>query len=205
VGILFFKEARVKETLLSYMISVAFFSFIVGRIFRMIQEFVVGYPEDTLHYTGFDLQLQLGYTIFSFIGIVLVFYSIERKLQRNTHYFLSILAVVTAGVVITNHLLPLNISYPFFTYVFVYPFWLSTIFILPIFYSYIAIKSTGKVRRNAIIIVIGMLMFEFSIAFNSPEAQSIFQRLGPFIIWWGGPILQTLSCFFIHNGIKIRS
>jgi len=171
----------------------------------MIIDFTIGYPEGTMSFTGTLLILHIAYSISSFISLFMIFFAIERKMEKKTHYLLSILVVITAIITIINFLLPHEISSPFFTFAFVYPFWLLTILSLPTLYISVAIHSEGTVRKNALIAAAGMVAFEFGIAINSPEAYPVFEALGPDLILIIPPILTVIGATLVYIALRLKT
>ena len=129
-GILFIREYREEKMEFALLMSLFYIFLAIGRVFHVIIDFSIGYPYSTLSYTGILLCLQMCYAIPSFIALFMLYFAIERKIEKNTHYILSIFVVITAILTITNYLLPHEISLPFFTFGIVYPIWLFTLSII---------------------------------------------------------------------------
>jgi len=204
-GIYFLREARQKETFFSLCIAIFFFLFIGASVTRLINQYFIGYPDEpTLQFTGITLILITIYAALALGGLFFIYIAIERDIIKKTHHLLSVMALITLVVSCVNYWLPPEISFPFFTFLVVYPFWIPTLLALPCIYVALAIKSTGIVRKNAIYVLIGMVAFEFGIAFNSPEAFPTFLALGPYLLYWGAPCLQMVGCFLLYQGFRVR-
>jgi hypothetical protein len=203
-GYYFLKEAKQKKTFFSLCVGLLFVLFLGASICRTVNKHIFLLPWDTLHYEGINLILISMYATLAFSSLFFIYLAIERDIIKRTHHILSILALTTLFLSVLNYWLPEEISVPYFTMYVVYPLWIPTLLALPIIYVVLAIKSTGVVRKNAILVLLGITAFEFLIAFNSPEATPVFIGLGPYILWWGTPIFNVLAVYLLYRGFKMK-
>ncbi len=203
-GIYFFKESRQKKTFFSLCLSLLFFLFTGANICRTLNRHIFLIPADTLHFEGINLIFISLYAALAFSGLFFIYLAIERDIIKKTHHLLSIITLVTLFLSVLNYWLPEAISIPYFTMWVIYPLWIPTLLALPSIYVSLAIKSTGIVRKNAILVLSGAVLFEFMIAFNSPEALPVFGALGPIILYLGTPIFQMFACYLLYKGFKIK-
>jgi hypothetical protein len=203
-GISFLKEAKQKRTFFSLCVALLFFLWTGASICRTINKHIFLLPGGTLHYEGINLIFISMYATLAFSSLFFIYLAIERDIIKKTHHFLSFLALLTLFLSVLNYWLPEEISVPHFTFYVVYPLWIPTLLALPFIYVALAIKSTGVVRKNAILVLVGITLFEFMIAFNSPEALPVFGALGDFILYLGTPIFQMFACYLLYRGFKIK-
>ncbi|MHA1273767.1 MAG: hypothetical protein ACTSQP_07940 [Promethearchaeota archaeon] len=206
IAIYFFREAKQKENIFFRRIGFFFFLFLGASICRLINKFFIGYRTKSpmsLHYEGLNLILISFYAALGLGGLFFIYYALEKEEIKKTHYLFSILTLITLAISVLNYWLPENISIPYITFYIVYPLWITTLLALPSIYVGLAIISSGIVRRKAIILVIGIVIFEFSVAMNSPEATPVFIALGPYILLWAVPCMQILGCYLLYKGFKM--
>jgi len=179
----------------SYYIGLFFFWFIAARICRLIAKFYIGYPYGFFEFEGNLFILALLYTLFSYIGLFFIYFFIERTILKKSRYFFSILVVVVTILSILNYIYPAAM-------VILTPLYIIVLFGLPIIFINLAIKSSGAVRKNALIVAIGIFLFELGIAFDIPEAASIWINVPglPEFTKLASPVLQIIGCTLIWKG-----
>lgn len=176
-------------------IGLFFLWFILGRIARLYAKFVVGYEYGFFEFTGILLTLAIIYTITTYIGLFFIYFYIERAIIKKTHYFFSILVIIVTVLSIINYQVPE-------TMVLLAPLYVVVLLGLPLIFINLARQTQGSVRKNALSVAIGILCFEFGIAFDVPEAASIWINVPglPLITQIASPILQIIGCILIWKG-----
>lgn len=194
VGLTFYKDSKKRNKM--YINLALFFSFFaISRVFRLISKFVIGYQYGTTQFTGTLLILAILFNIVSYIGLFAYYLYLEKRVVKKTHYFLSICIIIVIIISI--------ISY--FVYVFIYlliPFYLIVILSIPIIYTILAIRSEGKVRVSAIIIMIGMMLIIIGNALDAPGFAPFLARLPilTVIAQIAAPSLMIVGCLLIRKG-----
>ena len=84
------------------------------------------------------------------------------------------------------------------------PFFVITVLGLPLIFSYLAIKSSGQVRKNSLLVVVGTLCFIFGIAFDIPDGRPVFIILGEPFLSIVAPILQIVACIILRKSFQTK-
>ncbi len=194
IGISFLKFGK-KQNKNAYYIAIFFYLFIAGRISRLIAKFVVGYPYGFFEFTGVLFTLAFLYTVTTYVGLFFIYLFIERQILKKSHYFFSILVIVVTILSLLNYM------YPIIMFILA-PLYILVLLGLPIIFIVLGIKSSGDVRKNAFIIAIGIVMFEVGIAFDVPEAASIWINVPGMreITQFASPLLQIVGSILIWKG-----
>jgi hypothetical protein len=200
VGFLFIKDYRKRETKYFFWISLYFFLFTVARSFRLIVKFYIGEPVWNIGDPAPDLQGMIGlletiYTILSYIGLFFIYYAMESTTVKKTHYFFSIWVWIVCIVSILDFIID-NI----FLYTINLIFFLVLVLGIPLIFLNLAIKSSGSVRRSALSVFIGILLFILSVAMDIPDGKPVFGALPPVIVSIAAPTCTILSCIFFRKG-----
>lgn len=176
-------------------ISFFFFLFVASRISRLIAKFIVGYEYGFFEFTGILLTLAIIYTLTSYIGLFFVYFFIERSIIHKTHYFFSLLTIAVTILSIINY------GYPA-TMIILTPLYIVVLLGLPLIFFNLAIKSSGSIRKNAITVAIGIILFVLGIAFDVPEAASIWITIHGMMEFtkFASPILQIIGSIMIYSG-----
>lgn len=134
------------------------------------------------------LWLQIGYNFFSYAGGFILYFVLEKYIIK-TKFIFSGATVGGAIISILNYLTIEDLT------LISIPFYLLVLFGFPLIYFYLAIKSTGKVRKDSLLIGIGILFFEIGMAFAIPEAQQLIWAnfMYPLIYELGGPIFHLVG------------
>lgn len=198
VGILFLKDYRRSDNKYFLWISFFFFLFILARILRLLVKFYFGepvIPGDPL--VGEAFILESIYTIVSYIGLFFIYYAMESKTIKKTHYFFSILVWVVTAVSIIDFVVRelLYITLPLF---------LLLVLALPTIFLILAIKSSGQVRTNALYVFIGILLFILGIAMDIPDGKMVFYTLPIEILAIVPPMAQIISFYFLRKGFSTK-
>jgi len=160
-------------------IGIFFFWFIASRICRLIAKFVIGYEYGFFEFEGTLLMLAIGYTITSYIGVFFIYFFLERTILKKTHYLFSTLVIVVTFLSILNYAYPIIM-------VILTPLYIGVLLALPGVFLNLARKTSGSVRKNALIVAFGIILFVLGVAFDIPEAASI---------WMNVPGLQSITKF----------
>lgn len=197
VGLNFIKDYKSTENKYFFWISMFFFLFIIARILRLIVRFYIGEPPPGEPLTGTAFILESIYTIISFIGLSQVYYALESTIIKKTHYAFTILVWVTCAIsiidFITRSLLYITI-----------PFFIATVLGLPLIFLGLAINSSGSVRKNALLVAFGVVLFVLSIAMDIPDGRVIFGTLPDLILATVPPGLAIISCVILRRGFQAK-
>ncbi|MHA1147865.1 MAG: hypothetical protein ACTSR8_06430 [Promethearchaeota archaeon] len=176
-------------------IAFFFFLFVASRFCRLIAKFVVGYEYGFFEFTGLLLALAILYTLTSYIGLFFVYFFIERSILKKTHYFFSILTITVTTLSIINY------GYPA-TMLILAPLYVIVLLGLPLIFFSLAIKSSGSIRKNSIIVAVGIILFVLGVAFDVPEAASIWINIPGMMEFtkFASPILQIVGSIMIYSG-----
>ncbi len=193
IGINFLRES--KEVKNFKYVGLFFFFFIVGRFCRLYSRFSVGYEYGFFAFSGVLLNLAIGYTISTYIGLFFIYFFIEREMIKKTHYLFSMLVVVLTVLSLFNYFIPEIM-------IILIPLYVVTLLSFPCIFINIAVKGTGLVRKKAIIITIGMIIFILGVMFDIPEGASIWITVPglPEFTKFGAPICQLSGAILIRKG-----
>ncbi|MHA1322917.1 MAG: hypothetical protein ACTSRL_08985, partial [Candidatus Helarchaeota archaeon] len=149
------------------------------------------FPLDPL---GLNFWLKTGYTVFSYIGLFVIYFVLERYIFTKTKFIftlcvpiitiISVLDSLEANRDATNGSIWLYISIPFF---------IILLFGIVGMYVYLAIKSAGEVRTNSIIIIFGLVLFELGLVFALPDASFLFSGVPQDVMTISAPVLMTVG------------
>jgi len=171
--------------------------FIISRILRIIVRFYIGEPPPGNSLEGDAFILESIYTIVSYIGLFCVYYALEKTLVKKTHYLFSILVWITCVIsiidFIVRNLLWLTL-----------PFFIATVLGLPLIFFYLAAKSSGAVRKNSLLVAIGIVLFILGIALDIPDGRPLFIALGDVFLAIVPPILQIIACILLYKGFQTK-
>lgn len=193
VGIYFLRFGK-KENKNAYYVALFWFLFAIGRICRLYAKFVVGYPYGFFEFTGILFWLAFWYTIITYIGLFFIYLFIEHTVTKKFPFF-------TVLVVIMIILSILNYRFPIFMVVLA-PLYIIVLLGISILFFILAYKSSGTIRKNALIIAVGIVLFELGIAFDIPESASIWITIPGMYVFtkFASPILQIIGCILIQKG-----
>lgn len=184
VAVLLFNKYRKQERKSSYILRIGGFTalFLISRICSFIHVYIYGFSPIT-YFTGdfIALSLQLGYTVFSYTGVFMLYLALERNIIK-TKYIFSILTAILVTLAIVNHFMITQLSYNLVFYLQI-PFFVPVILGIPSIYAYLSIKSAGEIRTNSIILCIGTVIFLIGLALAIPSAQiNLWTKVIPSII-----------------------
>ncbi len=167
-----------------YYLGMAIFIMVhlIARILYFFYDFI--YIEDEFFW---DLGAIVGIG-----GIIFLLFAIERYIFTRSKFFFTILAIINVILLIVIPSEYKNI--------------VQTIFIpviglfIPIIYFYIAYKGTGNIRKNSLLIAIGILIF---LAGQTAHGRTFFEITDP-IYLIASPLLMLLGGIIFFYGL-VRS
>jgi hypothetical protein len=163
-----------------YYIAMAIFIFVhlVARIFYFYYDFI----------DINDLFWDLGATI-GLLGILFVLYAIERNIFTRSKF---IFTITTLIFIILLNVLPDYIK-PYLQTIIV-----SMIGIfLPLIYVYVGIKSHGNIRKNSLLIAVGILIF----LIGQTAHSATFFSTAVFIYFIASPVCMIVGGFIFFYGL----
>lgn len=195
--IILFRESKKENS--KYILGIAIFVllFFISRICNYINVYVVGYSyESYLLDDPINFWLQIGYNIFSYIGLFILYFVIETYIVKS-RYFFSVCVVILSVIAISNYLLIIDI------FIWQIPFFVIVLLGIPSIYIYLALKSRGQIRKNSLLTSLGMLLFEIGVALGIPNIQRLLTSTiaFPWIIEFIAPILHIIGVFIIVRAL----
>lgn len=199
IGIL--RIYRKDESKYSLGVALFLFLFLIARISVFFLVYSYGYDGTQQYLLPYPtlLWLQIGYNLFSYIGIFILYYVLERYIIK-TRFIFAILTLILLTLSLTNYFVPENI------FLYQVPFFIPVVLGFPAMYFYIASKSSGDVRKNSLIIAVGMIIFELGVVFAIPNAQAtLLSSMAPVIYELLGPILHIIGVILLYMGYSRHS
>jgi hypothetical protein len=197
MGYVFIKETR--KTKMFIFMGLFFVLNIGVRIVRLIAKFIVGHEYAQVSHEGIQLILSIFYISFTYSAVFFYYIYLERDVLRKSHHFFSIMVIATFIITIINYIIPAAIV------ILIIPF-LIAILGVPGCYLYVAWVSTGDVRRNAILMFIGLLLFIFGITFDAPTTSRIWVNV-PFLPEFsqlGAPSLMIIGALIYRYSFHLQ-
>ncbi len=193
-----------KKDKMSFYLGVAIFYilFCLARLSEIIRLYLnPGTPTNPPYTTlGFDFWLKTSYTLFSYIGLTIIYFVLERYVFKRTKYIFTILVPITTVISIWFTVDPVNYDLLFTITI---PLYLVILFGIIFMYIYLAVKTSGEVRRNSIMIIFGILLFELGIIFALPEAQGTLWASIPLeVLWILAPVLSIVGVILQIRGFR---
>ena len=151
----------------------------ISRIFFYINDFKLGNP---------DLYWELG-ALIGLISLVPLLYAIERNIYTRSKFLFTILTVI---FIILLYVLPLE-----------YKPLNQTIIVtivgafIPLIYLYVAIKSTGSIRKNTLLIAGGIFIFLLGLTAH----HKLYFPIDGFIYLILSPLLMLSGLFVWAYGL----
>ena len=201
VSRIFFKEYKSASN--KFYLGVAFFYilFILARLCEIIR--ISLYPGAAFPYTGLNFLLKTGYTVFSYIGLTVIYYVLERYVFTGTKKVFTILVPIAA--ILSIWMTTYSLLDPTYNLLFSVVIPIYAIILLGIvgMYIYLALKSSGEIRRNSVMVIFGVFLFELGIIFALPEAQAtLFAAIPLDILLILPPILSIVGVLLQIRGFK---
>ena len=204
VAFIFFRYY--KRDKMSFYLGVAIFYvlFVIGRLCEVIR--IHFHPlgkalDPPYSELGFDFWLKTGYTIFSYVGLTIIYFVLERYVFKRKKYIFTILVPITTAISIWFTVVDQATYDLLFTIT--VPLYLLILFGIVGMYVYLAGSTSGQVRKNSIMIIFGILLFELGLVFALPEAQtSLFSAIPIDILWIAAPILSIIGVILQIRGFR---
>jgi hypothetical protein len=199
VGAKFILDSKRKKLNRTFIfIGFFFVCFTIARIFRLIAEFIIGYEYGYYQFTGLLQIVEGAYTITSYIGLLAIYFFLEKTIVKKTHYLLSSLVIIETIVSILNYYIPE-------LFVIMLALFLIMTLGLPAIFINVALKMPGIVRKKASIVAIGILFFIAGVAFDIPEGTSLWIGIPGFpdITRILAPSLHIITIFLFWKGFHI--
>lgn len=150
-----------------YFIGLDLFLFVhtTCRIFYFVYDYY--YPDEQIWW-------ELG-AILGLLSITILIAAVESTIFTQTKHILTIIGIIGLGLMttqtilnLTHNQLPINLS-QLVQYAVVSTLALFMLFI----YIYMAIKSTGNIRKSSVIMTIGILLFEIGQIAHTSAAETL--------------------------------
>lgn len=202
IAYIFIREYEKAKMKFYFGVALFYIVFVLARLFEVIRVYFTpdGYIPPL---TGLNFVLKTGYTVFSYIGLTTIYFVLESYVFTNTKKVFTILVPIACILSIWfTFYSPFD---PMYNLLFTIVLPIYAIILLGIvgLYIYLAIKSSGEVRRNSIMIIFGILLFEFGILFALPEAQkSVFGAIPLDILLLLAPIFSIIGVILQIRGFK---
>ncbi|HUY00460.1 MAG TPA: hypothetical protein VMV49_12950 [Candidatus Deferrimicrobium sp.] len=200
VAYIFYREYKLHGTRFYIGVALFYVLFVFARLSELIRFYL--YPSSFPPYYTLDLNfwLKTTYTMLSYIGLTIIYFVLERYIFKGTKYFFTILVPITTVLSIW---MTVSVAYYDLIFSFVIPLYLLILFGIICMYIYLAIKTSGEVRKNSIMIIFGILLFELGLVFALPEAQkSIWAAIPTEIIILLAPIFSIIGVLLQIRGFK---
>lgn len=198
--IVMYKPYLKQKTNFLLSIMIFFLLFLLARICVFVNVYLFNYSGEITHLIDYPqwFWMQVGYTLFSYIGLFAIFFVLEREVI-NTKYTFCALIVINAVLSIINYMIGIDIT------LVVVPFYLTVLIGMIVIYFYIARKSEGKIRKSSYLIAFAIFLFEVGLALSLPEARSPLSALGfpPWSFAIFGPVLQIIGLLAILKGFAL--
>jgi hypothetical protein len=198
---IFFKEYKAASNKFYLGVASFYILFILARICEIVR-FAL-YPGTVFPYYDLNFLLKTGYTIFSYVGLTVIYYVLERYIFTGTKKIFTILVPIAAILSIWMTTYALGSSTYNLLFAIVIPIYAVILLGIVGMYIYLAIKSAGEVRRNSIMIIFGILLFELGILFALPETQTtLFAAIPLDTILILAPVFSIVGVILQIRGFK---
>ncbi|MHA1277818.1 MAG: hypothetical protein ACTSQI_01750 [Candidatus Helarchaeota archaeon] len=202
VGLLFFRYYARDKMKFYIGVAVFYMLFVVARILEIIRLYFN--PEGALNppylTLGWNFWLKTGYTLFSYIGLTIIYFVLERYVFTRTKYIFTIFVPITTIISIW---FTIDVALYDLLFLITIPLYLLILFGIIGMYIYLAVSTSGEVRRNSILIIFGIFLFELGLVFALPEAQiSLFSGIPVEVLWVSAPILSIIGVILQIGGFR---
>jgi hypothetical protein len=204
VGYIFVREYKKANTKFYLGVMLFYFIFVVARLCEIIRIYFNTEGYDLVPpYTGLNFILKTCYTLFSYIGITILYFVLERYVfTRTKKIFTALVPIACALSIWYTFYSPTDPIYQLLFNI-VIPIYAVILLGIVGMYIYLALKSSGEVRRNSIMIVLGILLFELGLIFALSEVQtSIFAAIPLDVLIISAPILSIIGVILQIRGFK---
>lgn len=174
------------KTTKQYFMGITIFLFVHAgcRIFYLLNDFI--YPAEILYWN-------IG-AILGLLSVVILIAVVETIIFKKSHYIFTIIGI--AGLILMTLQMifnfPINIGYIAQTVII--PILAVVILLI---YLRVSIKSTGEIRKSALIMTFGIILFELGQVAHTNTAKAMF--------WWVdivGPIIMIVALIFLFISVS---
>lgn len=182
-----------------FWISLIIISHFIVYISLFIIKSNIGKVPAMTPFKGTALLFENIYLIASWLGFISLFFYVENasvdlfKVEKPKFFFTAITVLALIVTVIENYTASV-------TSALIILFIASMAGMGSIFF-YMAINSTGAVRRNSLFVCIGHFLIAFSFALDIPTGYFLFAILPSFLLLIVSPIFQIVGLFFYLGGL----
>jgi hypothetical protein len=199
IGFTFYKDSQ-KLNKMFLSLALFFLLFSVSRILRITAKYIIGYPYGMTDFRGTLLVLAILFNTISYFGIFMYYLYVEGNVLRKTYHIMSGLVIVVVILSFITYFIPDTI------FILTVPY-LIVILGLPVVYAYLAIITEGSVRKNALLVMAGALLFLLGNAFDVPSIAKIIAGIPglPEIAQISAPPLQIVGAIMIRMGFPRKA
>ena len=182
--------------------------YFIARLIENVRRYSVGSYNDVFdawvvlsQITDLNFVLRILYYIFSWIGLTVLFFNIEKHIFKNNKFLLTIVSATEGVVSIINY----------YTFNLV-TFWLSTalffvIMFIPLLFFNLARKTPkGKIRTACIVVGMGIVLFAVGVMIDLPEFSYFNYLMGMVspeeIIRLVSPIIIICALIMLNLGFR---
>ena len=147
-------------------------TYAISRLIENIRRYFIGTYNDIFEawirgeqITGTNLLFRVLYIIISWIGIILLYYNIERYIFTNNKYIITFFSIIEAILSILNYLYFNSICFWLHVFIFIIPAY----FISILFFHAARNAQTKYVRNGCILTAIGVILFTSAVIIDLPE------------------------------------
>ena len=172
--IIFFLQWKKRDSLQKpFFLGLVMFAlfYFIARLIENVRRYSIGSYNDVFdawiagsQISGLNFVLRILYYIFSWIGLTVMFYNIEKHIFKKNKFLLTIVSATEGTVSIINYFIFNLVT-----------FWLSTILFfvimfIPLMFFNLARKTPpGSIRRACIVVGIGIVLFAVGVMIDLPE------------------------------------
>ncbi len=159
----------------------------------LISNFIGNVPQIS-PLTGMVLLFEDLFLACSWGGFIMLFFALEKNYSSKTRYFFTYLTCVNLMLTLYEN------GTGQITAAFLITFMASMAGMCLIF-VFMAVSSTGKIRRHSINLIFGHLLLAFAFAFNVPVGQLVLAFIPSDTLIILSPILHVFGLIFYYRGI----
>ncbi len=190
------KYRKTQISLFSIYVIVCIF-FLIATILRIYMKFFMGKPiEGNPYYPPDVLILLILVAIFNNISLFLLYFDLEKKQIKESHYAFSIMVWVLLTIIILE-----AITRDILIRIILIIMFIIVVAGLPFMYLYIGIKAKGNLRARALMIGIGIMLVCLSIAMDQPVGEIVFSGVHEIIRAIFVPTIYIIGMLLLIYGL----
>jgi len=170
--------------------------FLIARILRIYLKFFIGERSERVPYPPDVLILRILIAIFNNLSLFLLYFDLEKKQIKKSHYAFSIMVWVQLTLIILE-----AITRDILIRIILIIVYIIVVAGLPLMYFYIGIKAKGNLRTRAIMIGIGISLVILSIAMDQPVGEIVFSGILEIIRDVFIPSIYIIGMLFLIYGL----